>query len=384
MTEIYLDNSATTKPCAEAVDAMASSMRIGYYNPSALYKGAVEAERALSAARAAVAAPLGMRQENVVFTSGGTESNNLGILGHLKTLKGGGTVLYSAAEHAAVRNACAEAETLGFAVKRIPLNCRGSLDMVKLEGMMDENVRLIAVMQVCNETGAVMPLEQLVSLRDRLAPKAAIHVDGVQGYLRLPVGMRKLNIQSYAVSAHKVHGPKGVGALIVQDKHKIAPLIFGGDHQRGLRAGTDNTVGAAGFAAAVKAFPVQAVATLYELKAEMARLLQSAVPALKIIGPKPGDPDSAPHILCVSLPPVKAETMVHALEAEGVIVGTGSACSSRSRKYSVALSSMGLSEALMDSAIRISFSVLNTMDEVRLAAEGIQAQYGLLSKFTRR
>jgi cysteine desulfurase len=384
MTEIYLDNSATTKPCAEAIDAMASSMRIGYYNPSAIYKGAVEAERTLTAARAAIAAPLRMKPENVVFTSGGTESNNLGILGHLKTLKGGGTVLYSAAEHAAVRNACAEAETLGFTVRRIPLNSRGSLDLEQMEGMMDCSVRLIAVMQVCNETGVVMPIEQLVSLRDRLAPKAAVHVDGVQGYLRLPLDMKKFNIQSYAVSAHKVHGPKGVGALIVQDKHKIAPLIFGGGHQRGLRAGTDNTVGAAGFAAAVNAFPARAAETLYTLKAEMARLLQSTVPGMIIIGPAPGDQDSAPHILCVSLPPVKAETMVHALDAEQVIVGTGSACSSRSRKYSVALSSMGLPEALMDSAIRISFSVLNTLDEVKLAAEAIKTQYALLAKFTRR
>ncbi|MBN1778118.1 MAG: cysteine desulfurase [Clostridiales bacterium] len=384
MTEIYLDNAATTKPCAEVIDAMTSSMRIGYYNPSALYKGAVEAEQALTAARTAVAAPLGMRQENVVFTSGGTESNNLGILGYLKQRKGGGTVLYSAAEHAAVRNASLEAADLGFTVKRIPLDSRGSLDLGKLSGMLDKNVRLIAVMQVCNETGIIMPIERLVSLRDRLAPQAAVHVDGVQGYLRLPVDMKRLNIQSYAVSAHKVHGPKGVGALIMNDKHKIGPLIFGGGHQRGLRAGTDNTVGAAGFAAAVKAYPVDAVQSLYALKAEIAKEILAAVPQARIIGPKPEDTDSAPHILCVSLPPVKAETMVHALEQEGVIVGTGSACSSRSRKYSVALSSMGVSEKLMDSAVRLSFSVQNTQEEVKTAVEAIRKQYRLLSKFTRR
>jgi len=384
MTEIYLDNSATTKPCAEVIDAMTSSMRIGYYNPAALYKGAVEAERALTDARAAIAAPLKMKQENVVFTSGGTESNNLGILGHLKQLKGGGTALYSAAEHAAVRNASLEAENLGFTVKRIPLDHRGSMDLKKLEGMLDGSVRIISVMQVCNETGIIMPIERLVSLRDRLAPKAAIHVDGVQGYLRLPVDMKKLNIQSYAVSAHKVHGPKGVGALIFRDKHKIGPLIFGGGHQRGLRAGTDNTVGAAGFAAAVKAYPADAGETLRALKKEMAKEILAAVPEARIIGPEPEDKDSAPHILCVSLPPVKSETMVHALEQENVIVGTGSACSSRSRKYSVALSSMGVSEKLMDSAIRISFSVNNTMAEVAAAAEAIRRQYQLLSKYTRR
>ena len=293
-------------------------------------------------------------------------------------------MLYSAAEHAAVRNACLEAENLGFTVKQIPLDSRGSLDLEKLESMIDESVRLIAVMQVCNETGVIMPLEKLVALRDRLAPEAAIHVDGVQGYLRLPVNMKKLKIQSYAVSAHKIHGPKGVGALIVRPGHKIGPLIFGGEHQRGLRAGTDNTVGAAGLAAAVQTFPAEAVKTLYALKTAMAQAILSAIPGAAIIGPKPEDSDSAPHILCVSLPPVKAETMVHALEAENVIVGTGSACSSRSRKYSVGLSSMGVTETLMDSAIRISFSVFNTMDEVRTASQAIQKQYAVLSKFTRR
>ena len=384
MTEVYLDNSATTKPCAEVIDAMTSSMRKGFYNPSALYKGAVEAEKSLTAARTALAAPLGMKQENVILTSGGTESNNLGILGHLKQLQGGGTVLYSAAEHAAVRNASMEAANLGFSVKRIPLDKRGSLDLEKLGKMLDDDVRLISVMQVCNETGMIMPIEKLVFLRDKLAPNAAIHVDGVQGYLRLPVDMKKLNIQSYAVSAHKIHGPKGVGALIVRDKHKIGPLIFGGGHQRGLRAGTDNTVGAAGIAAAVKAYPTNIVKDLYAIKAEMAKQLLTAVPEANIIGPNPEDNDSAPHILCVSLPPVKAETMVHALEEDGVIVGTGSACSSRSRKYSVALSSMGLSETMMDSAIRISFSVQNTMDDVNTAIEAIRKQYTLLSRFTRR
>ncbi len=384
MTEIYLDNAATTKPSAEVIDAMTSAMRIGYYNPAALYKGAVEAERALEAARAAIAAPLRMKQEHVIFTSGGTESDNLGILGHLKTCRSGGTVLYSAAEHAAVRNAAIEAENLGFTVKRIPLDTRGSLDLAALETMMDESVTLISVMHVCNETGMIMPLPQLASLRDQLAPRAAIHVDGVQGYLRLPVDMKKLGIQSYAVSAHKVHGPKGVGALIVQDKHKIAPLIFGGGHQRGLRAGTDNTVGAAGFAAAVKAYPASAAQTLQALKVDMARLLQSAVPNMQIIGPLPEDADSAPHILSLSLPPVNAETMVHALEAQGVIVGTGSACSSKSRKRSIPLTSMGVSVALMNSAIRLSFSVQNTPEELAIAAKAIQTQYDILSKFTRR
>lgn len=382
--EIYLDNSATTKPYPEVIDAMAFSMREEFYNPAALYGKAAAAERALAAARAAIAEPVGMKQENVVLTSGGTESDNLAILGHLKTLHGGGTVLYSGAEHAAVRNACAEAEAMGFTVRRVPLDKRGSLNLQALETMLGENVRLLCVMQVCNETGVIMPLEAVVALRDRLAPQAAIHVDGVQGYLREKLNMRRLNIQSYAVSAHKVHGPKGVGALILHNGHKIAPLIFGGGQQNGLRAGTDNTVGAAGFAAAVKARREKAYEAMRGLKTELARELLHAVPGAVIIGPMPEDPDGAAHILCVALPPVKAETMVHALESEGVIVGTGSACSSRSRRHSVTLTEMGVSPALMDSAIRISFSATNTSAEVQSAVRSIAAQYAVLSRFTRR
>jgi cysteine desulfurase len=382
--EIYLDNSATTKPYPEVIDAMTLSMREEFYNPSALYAKAAAAERALDAAREAVAAPLSMKKEQVVFTSGGTESNNLAILGHLKQLRGGGTVLYSGAEHAAVRNACAEAEAMGFVVKQIPLDRRGSLDLQALETMLDPSVRLLCVIQVCNETGVIMPLDRVVSLRDRLAPQAAVHVDGVQGYLRVKLNMRQLNIQSYAVSAHKVHGPKGVGALILREGHKIGPLLFGGGQQRGLRPGTDNTAGAAGFAAAVKARRQAGYDALPGLKAEAVKGLLEAVPGAAILGPLPEDPDSAPHILCVALPPVKAETMVHALEAVGVIVGTGAACSSRSRKPSAVLTAMNVSPELMDCAIRLSFSAPNTIDEIHAAVRAIAAQYAVLSRFTRR
>jgi len=382
--EIYLDNSATTKPYPEVIEAMASSMLFGYYNPAALYAPAVAAEHALAEARAAVAAPLLMKQENVIFTSGGTESNNLAILGCLKRLRGGGTVLYSAAEHAAVRNACLEAEAMGFTVRQIPLDARGSLDLQALEAMLDETVRLICVMQVCNETGIVMPLKEVSVLRDRLAPQAALHVDGVQGYLRLPLNMKQLNIQTYAVSAHKVHGPKGMGALIVQTGHKLRPLLVGGGQQNGLRSGTDNTSGAAGFAAAVRRYPADAADTMRALKAQAVESLQKAIPAAVSIGPGPEDADSAPHILCVSIPPVKAETMVHALAQENIIVGTGSACSSHARKHSAVLTAMGVSPRLMDSAIRISLCDQNTEADVQTAVRAMAEQYAVLSKFTRR
>jgi len=385
--EVYLDNSATTRPCDGAVQAMLSCMRDGYYNPSALYSRAVEAERALRAARASVAQSVQADERNVIFTSGGTESDNLAILGYLGTLRDKGDVLYSAAEHPAVKNACLEAAKLfGHTAREIPVDPRGSLDLDALSGMLNANTRMICVMQVCNETGTVMPLEKVVDLRDRLAPNAAIHVDGVQGYLRMPFSMRALNVQSYAVSAHKVHGPKGVGALIVREGHRLRPIMVGGGQQNNLRSGTENTVGILGFEAAIRQYPKteDAQAIFASMKTVAVERLRRSIPTLQILGPAPGDADAAPYILYAAFPPVRAETLVHALEAVGVMVGTGSACSSHKNKRSEVLTAMGVPAQVIDSAIRLSFSVMNTMEEIAYAAEQIAEQYAVLARFTRR
>ncbi len=385
--DIYLDNSATTRPCQAAVEATVQSMRGGYYNPSALYGYAVEAERALRKAREAIAAPVEAGEGNVIFTSGGTESDNLAIFGTMGALREPGTVLYSAAEHPAVKNACREAAKLhGCDIAEIPLNTQGTLDLQAFAEMLTPRVRLICVMQVCNETGAVMPLGDVVALRDARAPQAAIHVDGVQGYLRLPFSMRALGVQTYAVSAHKVHGPKGVGTLIVRDGVRLKPMLFGGGQQNNLRPGTENTSGIAGFAAAVAQYPnVEATCKMLgELKQIAFDMLNASVPGFGVLGPKPGDADAAPHILYAAFPPVRAETMVHALEAVGVMVGTGAACSSKKGKRSEVLTAMGVTPQWMDSAVRLSFGLENTKEEIRYACEAIAAQYQLLARFTRR
>ena len=211
--EVYLDNSATTRPCERAVEAMTESMREGFYNPSALYAPAMRVERELSDARRAIAASLGAAEKNVLFTSGGTESDNLAILGYMQGRRGG-ELLYTAAEHPAVKNACLEAEKrFACNAREIPLLTNGSVNLPALEAMLSPATRMICVMQVCNETGVVMPLGEICALRDRLAPSAAIHVDGVQGYLREPFSFRDINVQSYALSAHKIHGPKGLSLI---------------------------------------------------------------------------------------------------------------------------------------------------------------------------
>ena len=194
---VYLDNSATTRPSQAVRDAMVHSMEEVYFNPSALYGPAMQAEKELTAARKALADQLGVPAKNVIFTSGGTESDNLAILGHLQTLRGKGEVFYTAAEHAAVKNACREAEArFGCKAVEIPLTREGSVDLEALEGMLSENTAMICVMQVCNETGVIMPIAEIAALRDRLAPKAVLHVDGVQGFIRLPFSLKEAGRRS--------------------------------------------------------------------------------------------------------------------------------------------------------------------------------------------
>ncbi len=385
--EVYLDNSATTRPCEQAIEAITASMRNGYYNPSALYGKAVETERALAEARKTITASVQAGDADVVFTSGGTESDNLAILGYLRGVREQGKVLFSAAEHPAVKNACREAAArYGHTAEEIPLDSRGSLDLTALERQITSDTRLICVMQVCNETGIIMPLSRVVALRDRLAPNAAIHVDGVQGYLRVPFSMRELGVQSYAVSAHKVHGPKGVGALIIRRGQRLYPQLFGGGQQNNLRSGTENTPGVLGFAAAVLAYPPveKAAEQLSALKRYTVETLSAEIPDFRVLGSAPGETDSAPHILYAAFPPVRAETMVHALEAAGVLVGTGSACSSHKKHRSETLTAMHIAPVIIDSAVRLSFSIQNTPEEIGYAVQKMIEQYRLLARFTRR
>lgn len=385
--EVYLDNSATTRPCEQAIEAITASMRNGYYNPSALYGKAVETERALAEARKTITASVQAGDADVVFTSGGTESDNLAILGYLRGVREQGKVLFSAAEHPAVKNACWEAAArYGHTAEEIPLDSRGSLDLTALEKQITSDTRLICVMQVCNETGIIMPLSRVIALRDRLAPNAAIHVDGVQGYLRVPFSMRELGVQSYAISAHKVHGPKGVGALIIRRGHRLYPQLFGGGQQNDLRSGTENTPGVLGFAAAVLAYPPveKAAEQLSALKRYTVETLSAEIPDFRVLGSAPGETDSAPHILYAAFPPVRAETMVHALEAAGVLVGTGSACSSHKKHRSETLTAMHIAPAIIDSAVRLSFSIQNTPEEIGYAVQKMIEQYRLLARFTRR
>ena len=382
---VYLDNSATTRTADRVIEVMANSMREGFYNPSALYGPSMQVEKELKEAREAIAKAVDANPKNVIFTSGGTESDNLAILGYAQSSRGKGEILYSAAEHAAVKKTCQEAESrYGCKAREIPLTREGLVDIAALEGMLGENTLLICVMQVCNETGVIMPLEEICALRDRLAPQAAIHVDGVQGFLRVPFSLKKSGVQSYAISSHKFHGPKGMGALVWKDGFRFKPQIFGGGQQNDLRSGTENTCGIVGMAEAVRVYPADGYERMLRQKKLLVSLLRAQLPETTVIGLPEEDAASAGHILSVAFPPVRAETLLHALEGDGIYVGTGSACSSKKGKHSAVLTSMGLKNELMDGAIRISLCPENTEEEIRFAAERIIAHVNVLRRFARR
>ncbi len=382
--EVYLDNSATTRPSDAVVTAMSAAMTQSWHNPSALYKPAMQAEKLISAVRKACLEAAGAAGHRLIFTSGGTEADNIAIFGHLRRMKKPGKVLILNVEHPAVLACEEEIRHMGHQVCLLPVQRDGVLDLAALESLMDESVHLICVMQVNNESGAIQPLADVVRLRNAHCPQAAIHVDGVQGFLRLPLDFNRLGIQTYAFSGHKIHACKGVGGLIVHKNHKLNPIVFGGGQEDGYRSGTENVPGIVGLGEAVRTYPRDGAARMMELKRRMWEQLQAAVPAAVLNGPALDDTACAPHILNVSLPPVRSQTMLFALEGNGVYVSAGSACASRKQKVSGVLTAMGLSTQMADAALRFSFCPENTAEEIDYAVECIKKHYDMLSKYVRR
>lgn len=381
---IYLDNSATTRPSDAVVRVMHDALTEHWHNPSSLYKPAMEAEKLMTAARETCLKAAGAAGQRLIFTSGGTEADNIAILGHLRTVHKPGKVLMLAVEHPAVLQCAQEAERMGHTVEAIPVDHRGVADLALLRTMLDESVRMICVMQVNNESGAIQPLADIAALRRECCPQAAIHVDGVQGFLRTPMDFNKLGIQSYAFSGHKIHACKGVGGLILQKNHKVSPIVFGGGQEEGYRSGTENTVGVMGMGEAVRTYPQDGSEEMMKRKIRLWKGLQEAIPQAVLNGPALDDPACAPHILNVSFPPVRSQTMLFALEGEGIYVSAGSACASRKQKFSGVLTAMGLSNELKDSALRFSFCPGITEDEIDQVIGAVKKHYEMLKKFVRR
>ena len=382
---IYLDNSATTRPFDGVIDAMAACMRERYFNASAAYRPAMEAEKEVDACRRAIAAELGAQPGGVIFTSGGTEADNLAILGTAMTLRGEANFVVSAIEHPAVAETVRRVERLGFEVRVLPIDARGIVDLTACEGIIDAHTALVSCMQVSNETGAVQPVAALSALARKRNPNVRVHVDGVQGFMRVPMHMGRMGVDMYALSGHKIHGPKGVGALAVRKGVRLVPQMTGGGQEKNLRSGTYNAPAILGLGQAV-AQMAENGDRMEQLRAMKLRLWQqlSAIEGVRVNGPMPDEADAAPHILSVFFDGVRGEVMRNALEGAGVLVSTGSACASHKQKVSATLRAMGLTGEQADGTIRISLGLLNTMDEMDEAAARMKETAALLARYRRR
>lgn len=369
MKEIYLDNSATTPLCTEAIDAMTEAMAV-YGNPSSLHSVGLAAERLLDRAREAIGSALGvrvMKPGQLIFTSCGTEATNLAIRGcvYAKTRRGANKIITTDSEHPATENTLHALESDGFRVVRIATR-GGVLDMAQVERELDAETLMVTMMLVNNETGARYDLERVFALAKQKNPQVVTHCDAIQGFMKCKFTPASLGADLISISAHKVHGPKGVGALYVSadvlKQRRLTPILHGGGQEFGFRSGTENVIGITGFGAAVKAV----LPTLGESIAKMAALREYTVLKLSALDVRLNIPlgAAAPHIINFTLPHIKSETMLHYLSGEGVFVSSGSACSSHSREPSRALTAFGLSAQDADCSIRVSLSAENTEADI--------------------
>ena len=368
---IYLDNSATTKPCTEAVKAMEQALTEQWANPSALYGFGISATHALREARGKVAAALGAEPDRVFFTSGGTEADNWAIFGSIKRMgKRGKHIVTTAVEHHAVLHCMKQLEAMGYCVTYLQPDSLGRVSAEALKSALRPDTVFVSIMMVNNETGAIMPISQMAKLTHRLYPDAIFHTDAVQGFLKLPFQARSLGADLISISSHKVHGPKGAGALYISPRlRSFPPLLYGGDQEGGYRSGTEATPAIAGFAAACAAllpsFPQDIRREKDMLEALAARL--EALPGVCVNGAH-----DAPHILNISVPGVPSQNSLNILQDAGICVSVGSACAKVHRSH--VLSACALAPDRIDSSFRISLSRDTAPEELDVLYDVIRDQ----------
>ncbi len=366
---IYLDNSATTKPCREAVEAMTLALTEGWANPSALYGFGIEAARQLRTARAKVAAAMGAEPDRVFFTSGGTEADNWAIMGTVKRFgKRNRHIITTAIEHPAVLRCMNELEHQGFEITYLQPDNLGNISADALKEALRKDTVLVSVMMVNNETGAVMPISQMAKLTHKLSPDAIFHTDAVQAFLKIPFAAKTLGADLISVSGHKVHGPKGAGALYISPRLKsFPPLLLGGGQESGFRSGTEGTPAIFGFAAACEAVGK----TFREDSTREKALLESLAEKLcKLDGVTVNGTHEAPHILSVAIPGVPTQNSINLLQDAGICVSAGSACAKGHRSH--VMTAMGLSPEVIDGSFRISLCRDTTQEELDKVAYVIE------------
>jgi cysteine desulfurase len=375
MEPLYLDNAATTPLAPEVRAAMVPYLETRFGNPSSRHSLGVEAARALGQAREHVARATGARAENVVFTSGGTEANNLAVLGLARAAqKRGRHVLVGPTEHPCVRDAARALVEEGFEVESLRLDARGGLDVEDALTRVRSGTVLVAQMLVNNEFGTIYPVARLARRVRAQAPDALVHVDAVQAAGKVELSLGELGVHSLALSAHKFHGPKGAGALVLADGVRPRPLVFGGDQEHGLRSGTENVAGIVGLGEAARLVEERLVATHAHLAALRAALRTelASVPGVELLEPGGGE-GVTPAIVSLLLPGAPAEAWQHHLEARGVQTSVGSACQARKGGVPAALLALGMDEERARRVLRLSFSRQTTLRDVAAGVAALRA-----------
>ena len=368
---IYLDNSATTKPCKEAVEAITKALTVDWGNPSALYGFGIDAAHALRTARNQVAAAMGAEPDRVFFTSGGTEADNWAIFSTAKRYgKKNKPIITTAIEHHAILNCMKELERQGFEVTYLQPDELGRVTLDALKAALLKDTILVSIMMVNNETGAVMPISQMAKLTHRICPDAIFHTDAVQGFLKIPFTAKSLGADLISVSSHKVHGPKGAGALYISPRLKSFPaLLLGGGQEGGYRSGTEGTPAIFGFAAACTALS----ATLKEDIAWEKQMLNVTIKELSTMkGLVINGAHDAPHILSLSVPGVPTQNTINILQDHGICVSAGSACAKGHRSH--VMTAMNLPTEVIDGSFRVSISRETTPEDLNKLINVIQQE----------
>lgn len=383
--EAYLDNSATTRCSTQAARMMQKVLTEDYGNPSSLHNRGMEAERYITDARKKIAHTIKAQEKEIVFTSGGTESNNLAILGAARANRRAGKhVITTAIEHASVSAPVAFLEVNGYEVTYLHVDKDGVIDLEELESAIRPDTILVSIMQVNNEIGAIEPVEEAGARIKTVNPNTVFHVDAIQSYGKLRIAPKRANIDLLSVSGHKIHGPKGSGFLYIREKTKVVPVLFGGGQQKGMRSGTENVPAIAGLGVAAEEIYTdfdEKAARMYALRDTFIEGIQK-IDGVSVNGRT--DHTNAPHIISVSVEGVRAEVLLHALEERGIYVSAGSACSSNKPSVSHTLKAIGLPDRLLDSTVRFSLCVDTTAEEITYTMSVMRELIPMLQRYTRR
>ena len=380
--EAYFDNSATTRCFEEVKDIVVKTMMEDFGNPSAMHQKGVDAEGYVKESARTLAQILKVTEKEILFTSGGTESDNLALIGGaLANKRNGNHIIITSVEHAAVSQPALYLQEQGFEVTILPVDGHGVVKLDALEKALRPDTILVSTMMVNNETGAVMPVEKIGAMIQEKCPKALYHVDAIQAFGKYRIYPKKWNIHLLSVSSHKIHGPKGIGFLYIKEGTKISPIIFGGGQQKGMRSGTENVPGIVGLAVACE----KMIGKNYENAEKIREVKEYFQERIKEIEDIKDNSGKAPHVASISFKKLRSEVLLHALEDREIYVSSGSACSSNKKQaVSGTLNAIALSDEFKDGTLRFSFSIENTKEEVDETIKALKELVPMLRRFVRK